>query len=568
MEHRKIRVKNIFECLLLVAAGAILFTLPNPNFIFKNGLPFFAWVMYLPFLFLIKKSSLKNCWLFGGLYGSLCVGFYAYWLYNYNPLCLYIALVLAFTGIALLSLALKGLEYLFPAKAWFMQFLLLCSFEYLRTLGFMGIHYGLAAYTQWNSKLLLQTASLGGVFLLNAFIIFSSALIFSFISKYMDKKKIEKKMIGDNEHYDGVSYVNYVSENEKALKLTSLKMPFICLGFWAALLVFFLVYGKTSQISQEQISSMDSVTVAAIQHNDNPHENGMENFNESIQRLISLTEEALELNPEIQIVVWPETAVVPSVMYNYYRTDNSDRKKLINYLLNYLNNSSCDFIIGNQHIEVKGGQRKIYNSSLLFKPGKNVIPPSPSINSKMKLVPFSESFPYEKYFPHIYKSLLEYEKFFLDPGSDIALFDSQGLSIYSPICFENTFPQLCRIAWKKGARSLFCLVSDAWSKSLACQYQHLAMAKFRAVENRIPVVISSVTGQTAFLDMNGQISVMAEPFNSTYAIARIPVLDQEQKSTLYNRIGDIFGLLPVILFTLLLIIRSIIVIIRYTQKRK
>ena len=93
MESKIKKIKNIFECFALVLAGSILFALPNPNIVFKNGLGIFAWIMYVPFLFIIKKTSLKSCWLFGGLYGSLCVGFYAYWLYTYNPICLYIALV-------------------------------------------------------------------------------------------------------------------------------------------------------------------------------------------------------------------------------------------------------------------------------------------------------------------------------------------------------------------------------------------------------------------------------------------------------------------------------------------
>ena len=545
--------------------------LPNPNIVFKNGLGIFAWIMYVPFLFIIKKTSLRICWLFGGLYGSLSVGLYAYWLYTYNPVCFYIALAVSFFGIALLSLALKGIEKLFNKNAWFIQFLLLCSFDYLRTKGFMGIHYGLAAYTQSNTNLILQSAEFGGVFFINCLIIFCSSLVFSFLSKLEDKKRINKKMISDNELYDGATYINYVSQNEIELSKTSLKMPCICTCVWLAVLIFVLIWGKLSKENwQKRYSSYDSVIVAAIQHNDDPHQNGMENFTDSIQRLISLTEEALEINPGIKIVLWPETAVVPSIVYNYNRTDNSDRKKLVNYLLNYLNNSECDFILGNQHIQVNpdGSNRKIYNTAMLFVPGKNVIPPKPYINYKNHLVPFSEYFPYQKYFPHIYKSLLDYEQFFLDEGSELTVFNSNGLNIYSPICFENTFPDLCRQAYKKGARSLFCLVSDSWSNSLICQNQHLAMAKFRAVENRIPVAISSVSGQTAFLNQNGQVTVMALPFTQTYATGQVPVVPSWQKPTLYNQIGDIFGTGPLFLLIILLIIRSIIVIIGYIQKRK
>ena len=312
MESKIKKIKNIFECFALVLAGSILFALPNPNIVFKNGLGIFAWIMYVPFLFIIKKTSLITCWLFGGLYGSLCVGFYAYWLYTYNPICLYIALAVAFFGVALLSLALKGIEKLFIKDVWFIQFLLLCSFDYLRTKGFMGINYGLAAYTQSNSSLIIQSAELGGVFFINCFIIFASAIVFAFLSKLQDKKRINKKMISDNELYDGATYVNYVSKNEIELSRTSLKMPFICAGIWFAVLIFVLIWGKTSKNKwQEQFSSYETVTVAAIQHNDDPHQNGMENFTDSIQRLRSLTEEALEINPNIKLVLWPETAVVP-----------------------------------------------------------------------------------------------------------------------------------------------------------------------------------------------------------------------------------------------------------------
>lgn len=571
MESRIKRVKNVLECFGLVIAGGILFALPNPNIVFKNGLGIFAWIMYVPFLFIIKKTSFKSCWLFGGLYGALCVGLYAYWLYTYNPVCLYIGLAVSFLGVAVLSLALKGIEKLFTKNAWFVQFLLLCGFDYLRTKGFMGIHYGLAAYTQANSKLIIQAAELGGVFFINSLVVFCSALAFAFLSKLQDKKRIGKKMITDNELYDGATYINYVSKNELELNKTSLKMPCVCAGFWLAALIFVLIWGRVSKNNwDKQFSTYDTVTVAAIQHNDDPHQNGMENFTDSIQRLISLTEEALEINPGIKLVLWPETAVVPSIIYNYNRSDNSDRKKLINYLLNYLNNSSCSFILGNQHIQVNsdGSNRKIYNTAMLFEPGNNVIPPRPYINYKNHLVPFSEHFPYQKYFPHIYKSLLDYEQFFLDQGTELTVFNSNGLKIYSPICFENSFPDLCSQAYKKGARSLFCLVSDSWSNSLVCQNQHLAMAKFRAVENRIPVVISAVSGQTAFLDQNGQVTEMALPFTQTYAIGQVPVVPQSQKPTVYNQIGDIFGLGPLFLFIILLIIRSIIVIIGYIQKRK
>ncbi len=558
---KKITIKNILKNLLLILAGAFLFAFSNPNPIVKHGFPLAAWIMYVPLFVVIKKSSFKSCWLYTGLYGMLCVAAYAWWLFNYDPLCLYIALPIAFLGTTLLGLLLKSVERLFIKNAWLVQFLILCTFDYLRTLGFLGMHYGLAAYTQWNVPVIIQSVKIIGVYGLNAFVIFSSALIFAFFSKMQDKKKYLHTIVSDNKLYDGDSYVSYVSENEKLMSNASLRNPVIGLCIWGALFLVMLVFGAVSLKFNEKY---DTVTVAAIQHNDNPESNGIENYSESLQQLIKLTDEALEMNPEIKVVVWPETAFVPSVVYHSNAEGQSDRKKLATFLLNYINSRSPSFIIGNQHIVTKHNEsgKKYYNSAILFEHGSGGLPSDKQIYSKIKLVPFSEYFPYQKYFPHIYKSLLEKEKFFWTPGSEVKILKTNGLNIYTPICFENTFPTLSRKAYKNGARCFFCLANDSWTKSESGQYQHLAIARFRAVENHVPMVISAVSGQTAFINQKGQIMSMANPFTKTYVIGQVPVISLAQKPTLYNRIGDIFGYGAAILLLVVLIIRGLIAIIK------
>ena len=186
---------------------------------------------------------------------------------------------------------------------------------------------------------------------------------------------------------------------------------------------------------------------------------------------------------------------------------------------------------------------------------------NPDIYKKIHLVPFSENFPYEKYFPHIYKALLEKKQYFSDSGTEIKLFKTQGLTVYTPICFENTFPNLCRQAYKQGARCFVCLANDSWAKSIECQYEHLSMAVFRAIENNVPVAISSVSGQTGFIDSNGTIMAMAVPFTQSYVISEIPVISREQKPTVYNRAGDVFGYGIAFLLLGVLIIRGLIAII-------
>ena len=557
---RKIRIKNFFLCSCLVILGELLFTLANPNPVIKHGLSFFGWFMYVPFLFLIKKSFTKTCWLYSGIYGVFCVCSYAYWLYNYNPLCLFIAIPISFLATAFLGFVLKLIEKLFIKNAWLVQFLVLCTFDYLRTLGFLGIHYGLAAYTQWQFNSLIQFSSVAGVFGLNAIIIFSSAVIFAFLSKSEDKQNLQKRMISDDMHYDGATYINYVSENSRKMEYTSLKIPVVAFSIWVVLIILILIQGT---IKLRKNNDYKTVTTVAIQHNDNPDENGIENFNESVQRLMKLTDEAFEINPNIKMVIWPETAVVPSIIYHSKSEQNTDRKKLVNHVIDYFKNHNASFITGNQHIDTnsENGSRIYYNSALLFNEKKGGAAVNPEIYNKIHLVPFSEYFPYEKYFPHIYKSLLEKQKFFSEPGDEIKIFKTNGLSIYTPICFENTFPDLCRQAYKKGARCFICLVNDSWSKSESCQYEHLAMAKFRAIENGVPVAVSSVSGQTAFIDKNGCLMSMAVPFTESYVIGELAIIPQDQQPTVYNKTGDIFGYGIAFLLLAVLIIRGLIAII-------
>lgn len=557
---RKIKIKNFLQCISLAITGALLFAAANPNPVIKEGLSFIAWFMYVPFLFLIKKSFVKNSWLYSGLYGVLCVTAYAYWLYNYDSLCLYIAIPIAFAGCALLGLALKVCEKLFVKNAWLLQFLLLCTFDYLRTLGFLGFHYGLAAYTQWNFDALIQISSVIGIFGLNAIVIFSSAVFFALLSKTEDKKFFMQKMITDDQHYEGATYINYVSENSRRIEYASLKIPLIAFSIWFLLLMAIIIQGN---IKIKKNQDYDSITVVAVQHNDNPDENGIENFSEAIHELMNLTDEALEMNENIKLVVWPENAVVPSIIYHSSQEKDTDRKILVNHLLEYFDKHKIAFVTGNQHIEVnsRNGNRNYYNSAFLFDSSQDKKAVNPQRYDKIHLVPFSEHFPYQEFFPHIYKAILEKKKFFSTPGKEINIFNSQGLSFYTPICFENTFPDLCRQAYKKGARAYICLVNDSWSKSQSCQYQHMAMAKFRAVENGLPLVISAVSGQTAIINQNGQLMAMALPFTKSYVIGQLPLIPDSQKPTIYNRIGDLFGYGIAFLLLALLIIRALIAII-------
>ncbi|WP_276324833.1 nitrilase-related carbon-nitrogen hydrolase [Treponema putidum] len=92
---------------------------------------------------------------------------------------------------------------------------------------------------------------------------------------------------------------------------------------------------------------------------------------------------------------------------------------------------------------------------------------------------------------------------------------------------------------KKGANIIINLTNDAWAQSTVSQYQHLSMSVFRAVENRLPVLRATSSGQTAFIDQNGNIKKMLPPFAKDILIADVTVLTEGHK-TVYSYLGDFF----------------------------
>lgn len=559
--------KKVIRQILLLLISVVLFVLANPNYLFPKGLGFLAFIYFLPVLLLIRYSSFKNIWLYGGFYGALSYGLYAYWLYSFDPLCLVIACIAYFIILAVLFELLKVVDSLFLKNGWIVQWLCLCAYEYVKTLGFLGFSYGVTAYTQWKNINLIRIANLIGPYGVSAFVIFCSCILASYVLKSINRMQYDQAQhlsFSQSSANDKITNIEKHFANEKILNNLSLKNTNILAIVWLGLFVSFFVYGK---VSRHDYSSLKQVKVAAIQSNESPWKNGIDAQIQDIQKLISLTDEALELNPDIKLIVWPETAVVPAIVYQYETHKDERKAQLINLLLNYIDSKNATFVIGNGH-EVNSLKpvHDIYNSALVFTPGENVNPPKPGVYSKIKLVPFSESFPYKKYFPSIYRALLKKNTHMWTPGKEYKSFYKADLFFSTPICFEDTFPESGRKMFAAGARCFINLSNDSWSNSVACQNQHLAMAIFRSIENGVPSVRSTTSGQTCIINPDGKITTMCSPFTFSYVVGNVPVVPQYEKATVYNKIGDVFGVISVIAFFILLIIRLISVILKKSKK--
>ena len=531
--------------------SSVLFALSFPNPFFINGVPFLAWFALVPVLIVVNKSSIPVCIIWGGLFGFISYLLFNHWLSSFHPLAGIIVYSIYSVFMAVVFLLMKFAFLLFPKRFYLVQWIIWLSFEYLSTLGFTGYPYGIIGYTQWQMIPLIQIAGITGIWGISALVTFPSF----YIARMIQKDFTQRHVSTEKEKNTFAWFVWFV------VKKTD-KIP---AAVWFVVLIASLVFGF---INIKDYSAYPSARIALIQHNTDPWEASKapldwqkaEAYRRDLSTLKRLSDEALAQNPKPQMVVWPETAIIPRIHWHhtYREVQSQEMTAIIRELMDYLSSKDVPFLIGNDdaHKEPEKNPnenekyRVDYNAALLFENGKNT-----ETYRKLRLVPFTEHFPFKEQFPRIFKWLEEADTHFWEKGGNETLFSVPGFKFSAPICFEDCFGYLSRNFTLNGAQVLVNLSNDAWSKSLTAQYQHLSMAVFRAVENNRSMVRSTSSGQTCAIDPNGRITAMADPFEENYLNVTIPVITSNH--TIYTIYGDYLGAGLVILSFALLIIRAV-----------
>lgn len=158
---------------------------------------------------------------------------------------------------------------------------------------------------------------------------------------------------------------------------------------------------------------------------------------------------------------------------------------------------------------------------------------------KQILVPFGEYVPFEQWL----RGLIE---FFDLPMSGFSLpvqkqkpmlFDNYA--VIPAICYEIVFPdivrELSKQAEKSGLPQLIVTVSnDAWFGDSFGPYQHMQMARMRALELGLPLVRSTNDGITAMVDAQGQVIKQLPRYIQSSLRAKISLANRE---TIYRQWG-------------------------------
>ena len=235
-------------------------------------------------------------------------------------------------------------------------------------------------------------------------------------------------------------------------------------------------------------------------------------------------------------MIWSETSFVPAIDWHTRYRPDTQTYGLVKELREFLAAQPVPFVVGNDDGQLKrveeGQEARVdYNAAILFDRDRIV-----DTYRKLHLVPFTESFPFQKSLPGLYNWLVNADTHFWEKGTVYTVFEAGGVRFSTPICFEDTFGDLCRGFVRQGADVLVNITNDAWSFSVPGAMQHMTMAVFRAVENRRSVVRSTNAGMTNIIDPNGRILSSLPPFTEGYLSGIVPV--HTATATLYTRWGD------------------------------
>ena len=516
---------NFILDLLILGFSAFIASLSFPSKYIENGLPFLAFFYLIPVFYVIWRSKWSTVWLYGAFYGFLFYLFYNYWLKTFHPLAILIAPILECVQYMLLFMCLKLSKTLVKRHYSLLATLFYSAYLYLTQQGFLAYPYGNIASALYGFTSLIQIVSVTGIWGLDLIVVLPQVII----SECLFEKEWK------------------ISRWDLLISLLILSSTWIG--------------GVFVKKKWENKESDRVMRIAAIQHSADTWKGGYSTYKENFENLKRLTMEAMEENPDM--VVWSETAFVPSVAWHSAYPNNVATSRLCNDFVSFGSNLGVPLVTGNPEGVIKDKELspilesgdwnwKTYNTVILFSEGG-----IKGTYRKQHLVPFTEYFPYEKELPWLYNLLLTNDYKWWEVGEDATIFEYDGVKFSTPICFEDTFGYLNAEFVSKGAEMLLNLSNDFWSMSVQAELQHYQLAVFRAVENRVPLLRSTNSGITCLVLPDGSTHGVLDTFTQAWGVYEVPIY-KDKTLTFYTRHPDLFGKLYVVLS-----VSSVLVIVIY-----
>jgi len=163
----------------------------------------------------------------------------------------------------------------------------------------------------------------------------------------------------------------------------------------------------------------------------------------------------------------------------------------------------------------QNGEPRYYNAVFLFRPQVG----EEQNYYKIQLAPSQRGY-FDERLPILKRINLGEADF--SPGRRLTLFNSGKGHFAALICFEAIFPNLVRAFVNRGADFLVNVTNDARFGRTSGPFQHVGIAKFRAVENCISMARCANTGIFFFYDPYGRTIAQTRLFTRKSLVLDLP----------------------------------------------
>lgn len=272
----------------------------------------------------------------------------------------------------------------------------------------------------------------------------------------------------------------------------------------------------------------------------NSESGGKDSLREVYDTYYSLS--TVESKNKLDLIVWPETAWPTLQSSELMRNENTIQP----FMKNLITKTDTDLFFGgyDQVPNTFGYFENEYNAAFYIK--KNF--QFGGVYHKMQLIPFGETLPFGPLNAKL-SELIRNVSFFAK-GKDYTLFQmDNGRNFISAICYEILFSDFIRDylnAQKKDVHFLINLTNDSWYGETSEPWQHLFLARWRAVEFNLPIIRSTNTGISTIIQANGDFKQYLATGNSGILDTVLTVKDRGP--TLFQT----YGILPLLILAVLI----------------
>ena len=483
-------------CASILSGCLLAASFPSPD------VPILAWFGLVPLVLVMQSRPFKSGFVAGVTFFALTL----YWLNivmtTYGHLSAVLSFVLYLCLAAYLALYWGAATWAASRLKEFRNYsfvltlpVLWVALEYAREFLLTGFPWATLGYSQQALLPVIQSADLFGVYGTSYMLLLSNAVIAGLLLAIKTKRSLNS-----------------------ALKALAVCLVFVianyAYGYWCL---------------QQQQDDRDSTLKVALVQGNIPQEL---KWRPDYQVQTVRTYRDLSLRAERaggkDLLIWPEAAMP------FYFQDGGELAASVSQLPV---ETGASLLFGSPAYLGGPGSYRYLNSAFMLSPAGKVTGRS----DKIHLVPFGEYVPLGSFLPFVSKLVVGIGDF--SPGK-INPLPVNGSALGVLVCYEVIFPELAREYVRQGSDLLVNITNDAWFGDSSAPWQHLAMARFRAIENRVWLARAANTGITAFIAPSGKIIQQTGLFEPDFLVNEVG-LGAEPK--LYLRMGDVIpGLFVVV----------------------